>query len=72
MAWPWFMRRPQAEQPAPPADAWARHVAELHAHGLAEPGTAHGASRPATQADEQALYNVAPSFADQLPWAEYL
>ncbi|NQD96590.1 TraC family protein, partial [Pseudomonas sp. CrR25] len=42
------------------------------AHGLAEPGTAHGASRPATQADEQALYNVAPSFADQLPWAEYL
>ncbi|MCS8138412.1 conjugative transfer ATPase [Pseudomonas aeruginosa] len=72
MAWPWFMRRPPAEEPAPAADALARHVAELRAHGLAEPGTAHRAQRPATQSDEQALYNVAPSFADQLPWAEYL
>lgn len=72
MAWPWFMRRAQTEDPAPPADTWARHVAELHAHGLAEPGTAQSAHRPATQADEQALYSVAPSFADQLPWAEYL
>ncbi|MGB5860517.1 conjugative transfer ATPase [Pseudomonas aeruginosa] len=72
MAWPRFMRRAQTEDPAPPADAWARHVAELHAHGLAEPGTAQSTRRPATQADEQALYSVAPSFADQLPWAEYL
>lgn len=72
MAWPRFMRRAQTEDPAPPADAWAHHVAELHAQGLAEPGTAQSAHRPATQADEQALYSVAPSFADQLPWAEYL
>ncbi|EPZ6036714.1 conjugative transfer ATPase [Pseudomonas aeruginosa] len=72
MAWPWFMRRAPTEDPVPPADAWARHVAELHAHGLAEPGTAQSTRRPATQADEQALYNVAPSFADRLPWAEYL
>ena len=72
MAWPWFMRRQQPEETALPTDAWARHVAELHAHGLAEPGTAQSAHRPATQADEQVLYNVAPSFADQLPWAEYL
>lgn len=28
--------------------------------------------RPATLADEQALYDVAPSFVDRLPWAEYL
>lgn len=29
-------------------------------------------SRPATLADEQALYQAAPSFADMLPWVEYL
>ncbi|MCK3840065.1 conjugative transfer ATPase [Pseudomonas sp. NCIMB 10586] len=29
-------------------------------------------TRPATLADEQALYNVAPSFAELLPWVEYL
>ncbi|MDM9652386.1 conjugative transfer ATPase [Pseudomonas wenzhouensis] len=72
MAWPWFMRRAQAEETAPPANAWTRHVAELHAHGLAEPGTASRQRRPATRADEQALYTAAPSFADLLPWAEYL
>ena len=27
---------------------------------------------PATQADEQALYDVAPSFVNLLPWVEYL
>ncbi|WP_073668447.1 conjugative transfer ATPase [Pseudomonas aeruginosa] len=72
MAWPRFKRRAQAEEPAPPADAWVRHVAELHAHGLVEPGTAPRQRRPATRADEQDLYNVAPSFADRLPWVEYL
>ncbi|HHK4245190.1 TPA: conjugative transfer ATPase [Pseudomonas aeruginosa] len=72
MAWLRFTRRPQAEEPAPPTDAWARHVAALHAHGLAEPGTAQSAQRPATQADVQSLYTVAPSFADRLPWVEYL
>ncbi|MBV6273213.1 conjugative transfer ATPase [Alcaligenaceae bacterium CGII-47] len=29
-------------------------------------------ARPATLADEQALYQAAPSFADMLPWVEYL
>lgn len=72
MSWPRFMRRPRAEEPAPSADAWARHVTELRAHGLAEPGTAQSAQRPATQADERALYTFAPSFADRLPWVEYL
>ncbi|QXI31200.1 conjugative transfer ATPase [Pseudomonas vanderleydeniana] len=28
--------------------------------------------RPATEADEQALYDVTPSFVDLLPWVEYL
>ncbi len=72
MAWPLFKHRRQAEEPAPPADAWASHVAELHTHGIAEPGTAHASLRPATQDDEKALYDVAPSFTDLLPWAEYL
>lgn len=29
-------------------------------------------ARPATLAEEQALYDVAPSFVDRLPWTEYL
>lgn len=56
-----------------PSDAWDHYRARLRAHGIPEPGkrdtTRH---RPATLADEQALYGVAPSFADLLPWVEYL
>lgn len=54
-------------------DAWASYVAQLEAHDLPEPGAQRNSrQRPATLADEQALYNVAPSFVDRLPWAEYL
>ncbi|MDH4564502.1 MULTISPECIES: conjugative transfer ATPase [unclassified Pseudomonas] len=62
----------EAEEAAPPKDAWARHVAALRAHGIPEPGTTRPRRRPATLADEQALYDVAPSFTDLLPWVEYL
>ncbi|QNM96707.1 conjugative transfer ATPase [Chitinimonas koreensis] len=76
MAWsiPWR----KATATLPPgdddaSDAWQQHAAQLAAHGIAEPGQAldHG-RRPATQADNAALYEVAPSFADRLPWVEYL
>ncbi|MDR9030115.1 hypothetical protein FEP55_05483 [Burkholderia multivorans] len=78
MAWslPWS-RKPDAS-PADAMDAaddaWARHVTALAAQGVAEPGSAFGRGRrrPATQADHDALYGVAPSFADLLPWVEYL
>ena len=78
MAWslPWS-RKPGAS-PVDAADAtddaWARHVTALAAQGVAEPGSAlgRGRRRPATQADHDALYGVAPSFADLLPWVEYL
>ncbi|MDP9124389.1 MAG: conjugal transfer protein TraC, partial [Pseudomonadota bacterium] len=55
-------------------DAWSQHVSTLAAQGIAEPGSAGGSPphRPATEADLQALYSVAPSFADLLPWVEYL
>ncbi|KJS66053.1 MAG: conjugal transfer protein [Pseudomonas sp. BICA1-14] len=54
-------------------DPWALHVATLAAQGIPEPGGAlAGQRRPATQADHDALYTVAPSFADMLPWVEYL
>ena len=72
MAWPLLKRRPQTEEAASPADAWSRHVEALRAHGIAEPGTAPTSRRPATQTDEQALYDMAPSFTDLLPWVEYL
>ncbi|GKT24380.1 conjugative transfer ATPase [Acidovorax sp. SUPP3334] len=81
--WPWTHRDAGAGAEArnDPAgsdvegpDAWERHVAELAAHGIPEPGAhARDPGRPrATLADERALYGVAPSFADLLPWVEYL
>ncbi len=72
-----FLRTRQAAMPsgaeAPANDAWSRHVSKLAAHGIEEPGSTSVTRRkPATEADAQALYGVAPSFADLLPWVEYL
>ncbi len=54
-------------------DAWDRYLAVLKAHGLPVPGAARDPKRkPAMLEDEQALYDVTPSFADLLPWVEYL
>lgn len=54
-------------------DPWDSHVAHLEAHGIPEPGSwRKSGKRPATIADEQALYKVQPSFVDLLPWVEYL
>ncbi len=75
MRWPVFKaRRADATSTEPAArDAWERHVSELAHHGIPEPGSAvNTRRRPATLADEQALYGAAPSFADLLPWLEYL
>ncbi|WP_408581255.1 conjugative transfer ATPase [Burkholderia cepacia] len=53
--------------------AWEQHVAVLGAHGIPAPGEVLRAMcRPSTQADVDALYDMAPSFADLLPWVEYL
>jgi conjugative transfer ATPase len=77
MAWslPWLDKRMPTFQSSaqPEADAWERHVAELKAHGIPEPGAARNPKyKSATRADEQRLYDVAPSFVDMLPWVEYL
>jgi conjugative transfer ATPase len=65
--------RATAELEAPHTDVWQRHVAELNRHGIPEPGATRTPKRNlATLADEQALYDVAPSFVDLLPWVEYL
>ncbi|HBO81692.1 MAG TPA: conjugative transfer ATPase, partial [Cupriavidus sp.] len=53
-------------------EGWQRHVEALRQAGIPEPGTAVHGRRPATVADEQALYDVAPSFAEFLPWVEFL
>src|SRR5690606_14720168 len=67
MAWslPWS-RKPDADAVDAADDAWTRHVTALAVQGVAEPGSAlgRGRRRPATQADHDALYGVAPSFAD--------
>ncbi|WP_018988567.1 conjugative transfer ATPase [Aromatoleum toluclasticum] len=77
MAWtlPWPRKAAAyASTEAPADDAWTRHVSALAAQGIAEPGSALDSHqrKPATEADAQALYDVAPSFADLLPWVEYL
>lgn len=76
---PFFKRRATATEvnsgssPDAPSDAWDRYLASLEARGIPEPGKRDTARhRPATLADEQALYDVSPSFADLLPWVEYL
>ncbi|HBO0859746.1 conjugative transfer ATPase [Pseudomonas aeruginosa] len=58
----------EAEQP----NGWQRHVDALRQGGIPEPGAAVQGRRPATQADEQALYEAAPSLVELLPWVEYL
>ena len=55
-----------------PPDGWQRHVEALRRAGLPEPGAAVQDRRPATLADEQALYGIAPSFVELLPWVEFL
>jgi conjugative transfer ATPase len=77
------MRRPRwlsslrlgrpADPSAEPPDIWERYAATLKAHGIDTPGTSRDASRkPATVADEEALYEAGPSFVELLPWVEYL
>jgi len=53
-------------------DGWQRHVEALRQAGIPEPGAAVQGRRPGTLADEQALYDVAPSFVELLPWVEFL
>ncbi|GAJ29307.1 conjugative transfer ATPase [Acidomonas methanolica] len=78
MAWslPWSrLVRPPSDGSEPDApSAWDRYLAALAEHGIPLPGQRHHHNRhkPATQADIEALYDVAPSFTDLLPWVEYL
>jgi len=56
-----------------PEDHWSRYLTRLRALGLPAPGAwRNRKQKPATLADEQSLYDVAPSFVDLLPWVEYL
>ncbi|HEV2678915.1 MAG TPA: conjugative transfer ATPase [Rhodanobacter sp.] len=68
---PWPANAAPADATSP--DAWERHIAHLTSHGIPEPGANAGTKRrPATRDDEQALYDVAPSFVELLPWVEFL
>lgn len=64
-------RDPHASIDDDGADAWETYVARLRAHGIPVPVESTG-RRPATVAEEEALYDVAPSFVELLPWVEYL
>lgn len=72
MVWSRLWRKPSVPTKDEQPDGWQRHIDMLRKAGIHEPGAAVRESRPATQADEQALYEVAPSFVALLPWVEYL
>lgn len=69
----WQRGREPTDAEASVPDAWDRYTKTLRDHGLPVPGAQRNSEhRPTTLADEQALYDVAPSFVDRLPWVEYL
>ncbi|MEI7198203.1 conjugative transfer ATPase [Pectobacterium versatile] len=72
MVWSLPWRKPTVPTKDEQPDGWQRHTDALHHAGIPEPGAAVRGNRPATQADEQALYEIAPSFVALLPWVEYL
>ncbi|WP_239442197.1 conjugative transfer ATPase [Saezia sanguinis] len=53
-------------------DVWQSHLQTLAQNGISQPGKCLKRHKPATVADEQALYHTSPSFADLLPWAEFI
>jgi len=65
MRWKFLHRAnaPYETEPDAQPDVWQRHVDKLRESGIPEPGSAVQGSKPATLADEQALYAVAPSVA---------
>ncbi|MDE2049863.1 MAG: conjugative transfer ATPase [Gammaproteobacteria bacterium] len=66
-------RKSNADRQEDRADPWTRYLTRLRALGVPSPGAWRSRkAQPATLADEQALYDVAPSFVDLLPWVEYL
>ncbi|WP_447800884.1 conjugative transfer ATPase [Pseudomonas kilonensis] len=68
----WFSqwKRKKESTVATESNAWDEHIAKLAEHGIPEPGLVR--RRPATEADDYAFYDLAPSFVDRLPWVEYL
>ncbi|MBB1525372.1 conjugative transfer ATPase [Pectobacterium carotovorum subsp. carotovorum] len=72
MAWSFPWRKSTESNEGTQPNGWQRHIDTLQQAGIPEPGTSVRGRRPATQADEQTLYEVAPSFVALLPWVEYL
>lgn len=55
------------------ADAWQEYLSKLRANGIPVPRAwTDSRTGVARISDEQALYDVAPSFVDLLPWVEFL
>ncbi len=66
-------REPRDQNEDGDGDAWERYVAKLRSHGVPIPSAWTDAkARSARISDEQALYDVAPSFVELVPWVEFL
>lgn len=54
------------------ANSWDGYRDTLNAYDVPLPGSSAHGKRAATVSDESQLYTVQPSFADLLPWVEFL
>ncbi|MFB1118452.1 conjugative transfer ATPase [Dickeya dadantii] len=72
MVWSLLRRKSAGVTKDERPDGWQHHVNTLQQAGIPEPGSTTRGNSPATQADEQALYQIAPSLVELLPWVEYL
>ncbi|MCI4231528.1 conjugative transfer ATPase [Dickeya dianthicola] len=72
MVWSLLRRKSAGVTKDERPDGWQHHVNTLQQAGIPEPGSTTRGNSPATQADEQALYQVVPSLVELLPWVEYL
>lgn len=65
--------RHRRNDPAPDvqeSNVWQQYIAKLAKCGVPEPGAGH--RRPVTETEDDVFYSTIPSFADRLPWVEYL
>lgn len=72
MVWSLLRRKSAGVTKDERPDGWQHHINTLQQAGIPEPGSTTRGNSPATQADEQALYQIAPSLVELLPWVEYL
>lgn len=63
-------RRNESAADVEEPNVWHQYIAKLAKCGVPEPGAGH--RRPVTETEDDVFYGIIPSFADRLPWVEFL